>query len=126
MVRTESDTPVVEFPKTLHVDFYDDSTNVESKLFARYGRYLESQGKVFLRDSVIVFNVHGDTLFTNELWWDQDKEIFYTDKKVLIKQPYNQSFIGEAGMEADQSFKTWTLFKGSGVRSVPDSTISSE
>jgi len=123
MIRTEVDTPVVEFPKTLHVDFYDDSTNIESRLFAKYGRYLESQGKVFLRDSVIVFNVKGDTLVTNELWWDRDKEIFYTDKRVLIKQPFNQKFIGENGMQADQSFKSWTLYNGSGLRSVPDSTI---
>ena len=123
MIRTEADTAIVEFPKTLHVDFYDDSIKLESQLFAKYGRYLETEGKVFLKDSVIVFNVTGDTLVTNELWWDREKEIFYTDKRVLIKQPYNQKFIGENGMEADQSFKSWTLFNGSGLRSVPDSTI---
>ncbi|MEP7319047.1 MAG: LPS export ABC transporter periplasmic protein LptC, partial [Panacibacter sp.] len=96
MLRTESDTtPVVEFPKTLHVDFYGDSINLESRLFAKYGRYLETKGTVFLRDSVIVFNIKGDTLFTNELWWDRNKEIFYTDKHVLIKQPFNQQFEGK-------------------------------
>jgi LPS export ABC transporter protein LptC len=123
MVRTETDTAIVEFPKTLHVDFFDDSTKLESQLFAKYGRYFEAEGKVFLRDSVIVFNVSGDTLLTNELWWDRDRELFYTDKKVLIKQPYNQKFIGENGMQADESFKSWTLFNGSGLRSVPDSTL---
>jgi len=126
MIRTEIDTAVVEFPKTLHVDFYDDSTNIESRLFAKYGRYLENKGKIFLRDSVVVFNVKGDTLVTNELWWDRDKEIFYTNKYVLIKQPFNQQFVGKDGMQADQSFKSWTLFNGSGLRSVPDSTISSK
>ena len=123
MLRTESDTPVVEFPKTLHVDFYGDSINLESRLFAKYGRYLENRGKVFLRDSVVVFNVKGDTLFTNELWWDRDKAIFYTDKHVLIKQPFNQQFEGKDGMTADQSFKSWTLLNGSGVRNVPDSSL---
>lgn len=126
MVTTETDTPVVEFPQTLHVDFYDDSIHIESRLFAKYGRYFQSQGKVFLRDSVIVFNIKGDTLLTNELWWDRDKEIFYTDKRVYIKQPFNQNFIGEKGMTADQSFKSWELFEGRGIRSVPDSAISTE
>ncbi|HEY6974705.1 MAG TPA: LPS export ABC transporter periplasmic protein LptC [Chitinophagaceae bacterium] len=126
MITTETDTAVVEFPKTLHVDFYDDSTNLESQLFAKYGRYLENKGRVFLRDSVVVFNVKGDTLFTDELWWDREKEIFYTNKYVLIKQPYNQQFVGKDGMQADQSFKSWTLFNGSGLRSVPDSTISGQ
>ena len=124
MIQTETDTNIVEFPKTLHVDFYDDSTNIESRLFAKYGRYLENKGWVFLRDSVVVFNVKGDTLLTNELWWDRDKEIFYTNKYVLIKQPFNQQFVGRDGMQADQSFKSWTLFNGSGLRSVPDSTVS--
>jgi len=123
MLRTESDTPVVEFPKTLRVDFYGDSIKLESRLFAKYGRYQENQGKVFLRDSVVVFNIKGDTLFTNELWWDRDKAIFYTDKHVLIKQPFNQQFEGKDGMTADQSFKSWTLLNGSGVRNVPDSSL---
>jgi len=126
MIQTETDTAVVEFPKTLHVDFYDDSTNIESRLFAKYGRYLKTQEKVFLRDSVVVFNIKGDTLFANELWWDKDKEIFYTDKRVVIRQPYNQEFVGRDGMEADQSFKSWTLFNGSGLRSVPDSTLATK
>jgi len=88
MTHTEGgDSSIIEFPKTLQVEFYNDSTKQESHLFARYGKYLERQGKVFLRDSVIVFNMaKGDTLVTDELWWDKNKEIFYTDKFVLIKQ----------------------------------------
>ena len=124
MTRTEADTPIIEFPKTLQVEFYDDSTKPESHLFARYGKYLEQQGKVLLKDSVMVFSIkNGDTLFTNELWWDRDKELFYTDKRVLIKQKDNQNFIGENGMEANQSFQNWTLINGSGVRNLPDSTL---
>jgi LPS export ABC transporter protein LptC len=123
MIRTEADTALIEFPKTLQVQFYDDSTKPESHLFAKYGKYFEQLGKVFLRDSVIVFNIKGDTLLTDELWWDRDKEIFYTDKKVWIRQKDNQKFIGENGMQADQSFREWTLFQGSGIRNVPDSTL---
>ncbi|HNP21361.1 MAG TPA: LPS export ABC transporter periplasmic protein LptC [Panacibacter sp.] len=123
MTRSETDTPIVEFPKTLRVTFYNDSTKPESFLFAKYGRYLERQGKVLLKDSVVVFNIKGDTLLTDELWWDRNQEKFYTDKHVLIKQPDDQQFVGDNGMEADQSFKTWTLFNGSGVRVVADSTL---
>ena len=123
MLRTVADTPLVEFPKTLKVVFFSDSTKPESYLFARYGRYLEKQGKIMLRDSVVVFNVKGDTLWTEELWWDRNLAKFYTDKHVLIHQPMGQVFEGDAGMEADQEFKSWTLFEGSGIRNVPDSTM---
>lgn len=124
MTHTEADTSIIEFPKSLQVEFYNDSTKPESHLFAKYGKYLEKQGKVFLKDSVIVFNmIKGDTLVTDELWWDRDKELFYTDKFVLIKQKDNQRLVGEKGMEADQNFNSYTLFNGSGIRNVPDSTL---
>src|SRR5881275_188221 len=43
MVQTEADTVLVEFPKTLHVEFYNDSTKLESQLFAKYGRYFQTE-----------------------------------------------------------------------------------
>ncbi len=103
MLRYQRDTPKVEFPKSLFVNFYDDSLKVESKLSAKYGNYFENENKVFLRDSVVVFNVAGDTLFCKELYWDQQKAIFYTDKNVILHQR-NQKIYG-TGMVADQSFK---------------------
>src|SRR3954467_14386993 len=50
MLRYQLDTPKVEFPNSLHVDFYDSTTKIESKLSAKFGRYLENENKVFLRD----------------------------------------------------------------------------
>jgi hypothetical protein len=80
MLRVSADTLYVEFPNTLHVDFYDDSANIESRLDSRYGKYFENLGKVYLRDSVIVITVKGDTLRSPDLWWDQNTKLFYTDK----------------------------------------------
>ena len=110
MLRIETDTPRTEFPKTLHVDFFDDSTKVESQLFARYGRYMENQSKVLLKDSVVVYNIKGDTMRTNELWWDQTKGNFYTDKPVYIHQP-NGNIINSIGMTASQDLTDIQLFK---------------
>lgn len=80
MLRVSADTLYVEFPNTLHVDFYDDSTKIETWLDSRYGKYFESLGKVYLRDSVIVITIKGDTLKSPDLWWDQNSKLFYTDK----------------------------------------------
>lgn len=111
MLRYQMDTVKVEFPKTLHVDFYDSVLQVESQLFAKYGRYLENENKVFLRDSVIVFNRKGDTLWCNELYWDQSKKTFYTDKPVTISQHDPLQKISGLGLNADQNFKWFTLTK---------------
>lgn len=122
MLRYQQDTPKVVFPQTLRVDFFDDSTKIESKLFAKYGQYLENENKVFLRDSVIVFNVTGDTLICKELFWDQYKAIFFTDKKVIIKKP-DQRVYG-TGLVADQTFKNITINKvHNSYLNIPDSSF---
>jgi hypothetical protein len=36
----------VEYPKTLRVDFFTDSLKLQSKLFARYGSYIERDSKI--------------------------------------------------------------------------------
>ncbi len=109
MMRYQADTPRVEFPKSLKVDFYNDSLAVSSKMFAKYGVYRENESKVFLRDSVVVSNISGDTLFCKELYWDQQKAIFYTDKNVIVHKP-DQKIYGR-GLVADQSFKWFTIVK---------------
>jgi hypothetical protein len=73
--QSQVDSPYMEFPRTLHVDFYDDSTVIESTLDAKYAKYVEFNHKVLLRDSVLVQSIkNGDTLRTQELWWDEDKQ----------------------------------------------------
>ena len=110
MLRIGADTPRTEFPKTLHVDFYNDSTKIESQLFAKYGRYMENQSKVLLRDSVVVYNIKGDTMRTNELLWDQNKGSFTTDKPVSIHQ-LDGTHINSIGMTARQDLSDIQLFK---------------
>lgn len=129
MLRTMLDTIKVEFPKGLHVLFYDSLANVESDLVAKYGNYYENENKVFLRDSVRVFNVKGDTLWCKELYWDQNKSTFYTDKPIKISQSNPRQIIYGMGMTADQNFKWFSIRKIGKVftghdnfMSVPDST----
>lgn len=113
---------LTEFPKSLHVDFYNDSLLVGSQLSAKYGRFKESEHVVYLRDSVVVFNVSGDTLFCKELYWDQQKGSFYTEKDVLIRKPGNQVMRGK-GLTAAQDFKSYTIKQVyNSVINIPDST----
>ncbi len=110
----KGDSSFVEFPRTMHVDFYDDSTKIESVLDAMYARYREDEEKVYLRDSVVVINLQkGDTLKTDELWWDQNTQEFYTDKPVEIRQP-DKTVFGK-GLRAGQDFSWYDIFNITGV-----------
>jgi len=105
MYRYQRDTIMTEFPKTLHVDFYADSSmEIDSWLDALYGIYYDNLNKVFLRDSVRVINSDGDTLRCPELWWDQDKQKFYTDKPARLDGK-DKHITGNQGLEASQDLK---------------------
>ena len=110
----KADTPYSEFPRSLHVDFYTDSLQIESQMDAKYGKYLPNQNKVFLRDSVRVKNIlKGDTLHCKTLWWDQQTQKFTTEDSVAIYM--KDKILFGYGMEADQNFRWYTIkhFKGS-------------
>jgi len=122
MLRHLLDSSFVEFPKSLHVDFYNDTMMVESKMDALYGKYREFENKVFLRDSVVVRNIlKGDTLHCDELWWDQRTQKFYTDKKVRINT--KDKIIFGTGLEAAQNFSWYTIQQPVGSILVPENGL---
>lgn len=125
LLRYQTQVPKVEFPNSLHVDFYDSLKNVESQLFAKYGEYKENQNLIFLRDSIVVFNIKGDTLLTNELYWDQNQKIFYNDKPtVVIQTSPRQRLYSKDGLTADQNLQWFTLksLQPESFTVIPDST----
>lgn len=121
MYRYQQDTLYVEFPRTLKVDFFDSTGKLESKLFARYGKYFETRSLILLRDSVFVYNIKGDTLRSSELWWDQNTQRFYTNKPAHVIRK-GQDILGRHGMEASQDLSDVTFLDAFGTFDMPDST----
>ena len=119
MLRVQEAVPFIEFPNTIHVDFYSVEVKVESMLDAKYAKYKETESNVFLKDSVRVINVLGDTLYCNELNWDLKKTgaEFYTDKPVRIRT--RTQIIDGIGMEAKQDFTEWHIIQPVGFLKVP-------
>lgn len=121
LLRYQDTVPYIEFPKSLHADFYDENLTVESKLDALYGRYMETESKVFLRDSVKLINRNGDTLYCDELYWDRNRpgKEFYTDKPVRIRTKTH--FIDGTALQAPQDFSGWDISNPKGYLRVPAS-----
>lgn len=118
MIKEAGDTIQMTFPKTLHCNFFDDSARMESKLDAQFGIYYENLNKVFLRDSVVVVTLKGDTLVSPELWWDQNTKLFYTDKYASYRSP-GQQILGGKGLEATQDLKRITFKSTTGLVNAP-------
>lgn len=124
MLRQQSDSSYYEFPRTLHVDFYDTATNIETILDARYAKYRQYDNKVLLRDSVVVINIrNADTLRTNELWWDQNKQEFYTDKRALINKRDGTKLVAKTGLRAKQDLTWYELYSNSGQLPAPKDSL---
>ncbi len=121
MLRYQDTIPYIEFTKTVHSDFYDAFGKIESRMDAKYGKYMETQSKVFLKDSVRVFNQNGDTLYCRELYWDRAKigSEFYTDKPVRIRT--KTQILDGIGLDAPQDFKSWHIVQATGFVKVPSS-----
>jgi LPS export ABC transporter protein LptC len=117
MYRVKADTPYTEFPKNLHVDFYDEKALLQSVVNAKYGKYLDLLNKVYLADSVVVFNTTGDTLFCKTLWWDQGQNSLYTSDSVRIRT--TTKIILGTGLWAKADFSKYTINNVIGVLDLP-------
>ena len=116
MLRYYDSIPRVEFPQSLHVDFFSDKQEITSYLNAKTGIYNEQLGKVLLKDSVVVIQTNGDTLKTQELIWEQAKHIFYTKEDVEIRQK-TKTIFGK-GFESDEQLKNFRIDSVKGVMMV--------
>lgn len=123
MSRVKGDTPYVEFPKTIFVEFYNEQQQLQNVVKAKYARYFEMLGKVFLRDSVVVYNTSGDTLLCKTLWWNQNEENFYTDDTVIINTLTQQ--LRGTGFWAKSDFSKYTIRNTVGTVLLPGETADS-
>jgi LPS export ABC transporter protein LptC len=120
MVRVSADTVYAEFPKKLHCDFFNELAQPESRLDSRYGIYYENMNRVFLRDSVVVVTTKGDTLLTQQLWWDQNTQLFNTESPVTYKSAGKRIYAAK-GLEATQDLSRITFRETVGQMRVNES-----
>ncbi len=115
MLRVQDSIPYLEFPKTLKVLFYNEAGIQESTLTGLYAKYKESEEIVYIRDSVQIRNINGDTLYCDEIYWNRNRtnKEFYTDKPVRIRT--RTHIINGIGMVARQDFKEYKVIHPTGI-----------
>lgn len=113
--------PYYDARKGLKMEFYNDSTLVESTLTAKYARYYEQEGNILIRDSIIIVNKKGEELKTEELVYNQKLKKFYTEKQVRITSP-TQILYGD-GLEANEDFSWYNIINIKGMFAVDKSSV---
>ncbi len=110
--------PKLEMPKGLYVEFFDKSGNVNSRLRGDYGIRFINKNLTKVTGDVEVVNLQGDTMNTEELWWDETTEKVYSQKFVKVKS--KEEIILAEGFESDVTFTKYTFYKIKGIIAVKE------
>jgi LPS export ABC transporter protein LptC len=93
------ESPYDEFRSGIKVVFYDGKKDPAGTVTAKYAKYTKSINLWELRDSVVVINEGNDKLETEVLYWDETKDLIYSDRFVKITNE-DQIVMG-TGFESD-------------------------
>ncbi|HLF35426.1 MAG TPA: LPS export ABC transporter periplasmic protein LptC [Cyclobacteriaceae bacterium] len=112
--QLEFDNNDREFPEGIHFEIYDTDGSLSSIISSDYCYYYHETDLWRALRNVVVRNVKsGDQLNTEELFWEQKKELVYTSKFVRIETE-DEILMGE-GLRAKQDFSWWTILNGKGT-----------
>ena len=107
------DTPKQTFPQGVDADFYDTQQRQTSKMVANYAEQFQREQKVYLRDSVRIWNYKGELLETDELVWDKAQERISSTKRVKIVRP-TQTIYG-VGFNSNLDFTEYEIYQVTGT-----------
>lgn len=103
-----------EFSKGLKVVFYDSTLRHTGTLTAKYGKYFESGGNIFLKDSVVYINlITGQRMDCHRMNYDATKQLFFSDTAVRYVKDADTMY--GTGFQSNSNFSDYTLFKANGL-----------
>ena len=107
--RFQDVQPALIFSDHLEVYFYNDSSQLQSRLMANYASVNEEKKIMLAKNNVILISSDDKKLETDELIWDENANKIYTDKKVKITTG-NEIIYGE-GFTSTPDFKEYSIAK---------------
>lgn len=105
--------PYWEFPKGIHFEKFNLDLKVDANIHARYARFDENNQTWELRGKVRSTNLQGELFETEQLFWNQREERFYSDSLVKITQ--KSHIITGIGFESNQSMTKYLIRQPQGI-----------
>jgi LPS export ABC transporter protein LptC len=102
-------SPYTVISRGFKVDFYENDSSLISTLNAQDAEINYDDKRMKALTDVSLESQKGNQLKSQELIWDQQENLIFTDKKVVIKTS-NQIIEGQ-GFSSDPSFSTYKLNK---------------
>jgi len=103
--------PFTEFPNGMHLTLFDKNGK-QTYIDAKYAISHKTTNIIDLQGNVKISNQNGELLETEQLYYDQKNELFFTEKKFKFTSPKGVSY-GE-GIDFSKDFKKVNSQKISG------------
>lgn len=111
----------IEFPSGIVLFKYDSLMQVVAIIKANFALYRENQKLWEARNDVEAKNLEkNEQLYTEELFWDQNKGIIYSNKFTKIINP-DGVFFGDGGFTSKEDLSYWKLIGIKGKVNIKDS-----
>ena len=118
LLNNKTDSPYYEMPKGMQVVFFDDALKQSSKVTSDYAITKDNQKILELRKNVVAVNNKGETFKSEELIWNQNKRIFFSNKLVNIST--NSAQISGTKFWAKEDFSYYEIKQGAGPLTFKD------
>ena len=104
---------VMKLKDGVKVNFFGDDGEIISVLTALYGEIHQNEGTMFVRDSVVLYNLEkNQRLETEELHWNQKDSSIYTNKAVVVKK--DDAILFGQGIKTKQDFTQYEFLQPRG------------
>ncbi|MGF7139939.1 LPS export ABC transporter periplasmic protein LptC [Roseimarinus sediminis] len=106
-IYQDEEEPYTEFPEGFSVQQFNSDEQITSSIEASYGKHYEKKQLWELRQNVVAVTESNDTLKTDLLFWDEEKDLIYSDQFVKFIQ--KEQIITGIGFESDLQMKRWHI-----------------
>lgn len=106
-----------EFPKGINLELFDDD-NQKSNVVADYAVVYNNTDLMDLQGNVVISTKDNDTLYAEQLYYDQKKEWIFTNKPVTFRTGLD--LIHGNGFDSDTKFTNAEVLEINGIITVND------
>jgi len=111
--RTEGNSVAEHFTEGIFAEFFDQSGERTSWVVSDRAIRDNPQQKIFLYDNVVLINVAGDTLMTEELIWDERAATIYNNR--FFRFSNEKEEIYGFRFTSNQEFTEYSFSRGAGL-----------
>lgn len=111
-VFDRADTPYWEFSKGVYLEKFNFDLEAEAFVEADYAHYNEPSKRWMLRGNVKALNLEGEMFETPLLYWDQEKELVYSDTTIVITR--ESSVISGKGFKSNPNMTKYEIMHPTG------------